>query len=101
MREYLAWFSKTTIKVVHPNQKMFMGAFQNRLRFRDFNESFTYRSPISMAEVMTHVEFYIKGKESNVEKRNEMLMSGHLVIFVLVSKCPIAIIPHLLGIRRP
>jgi hypothetical protein len=36
---YLTGYNDATIKVVHPNQELFAGAFQNRLRAGPFNES--------------------------------------------------------------
>lgn len=48
---------------------MFVGAFQNGLRAGYFNESLAQRPVTSLVEVVTHVECYIKGKESNTEKK--------------------------------
>lgn len=45
---------------------MFVGPFQNRLRAAHFNESLTQRLAKSLAEVLTRVECYIKGEESNI-----------------------------------
>lgn len=37
--KYLVLFNKETIKVSHPNQEMFVGAFHNGLKVGHFNES--------------------------------------------------------------
>lgn len=68
LREYHAQFNEETIMVIHPNQEMFVEAFQNRLRATYLNESLSYRLVVSMAEVVTRLECYIKGEERNVEK---------------------------------
>ena len=39
LHEYLARFNDETLKVSHPNQELFVGAFQNGLRAGQFNES--------------------------------------------------------------
>lgn len=39
LRSYLARYNDATIKVVNPNQELFVGAFQNGLRVGPFNES--------------------------------------------------------------
>lgn len=69
MREYLAYFNEATIKVVHPNQEMFVGAFQNGLRAGTYNECLTQRLTPSLEEVVTHGECYIKGEERNAENK--------------------------------
>jgi hypothetical protein len=69
LREYLARFSEATIKVSNPNQEMFVSAFQNVLKVGHFNESLAQKPAISMQEIIKRVEYYIKGEESNVEKR--------------------------------
>lgn len=68
LREYLTLFNETTIKVILPNQEMFMGAFRNRIREWQFNESFAYRPSTSLAEMVKHAKYYIKGGESNTKK---------------------------------
>lgn len=70
LREYLAWFNKETIKVSHPNQELFVGAFQHGLRAWQFNESLVQKPASNMDEIITQVECYIKGEESNWEKRS-------------------------------
>lgn len=67
--EYLAHFIEVTIKVIHPNQEMFVGTFKNSLRVRHFNESLTQKHVASMNEIMAHFECYIKGEERNMEKK--------------------------------
>ena len=59
LRNYLARFNDSTIKVSNPNQELFVGAFQNGLKAGQFNESLAQKS----------AECYIKGEESNTEKR--------------------------------
>ncbi|CAJ2642757.1 uncharacterized protein LOC123899916 [Trifolium pratense] len=70
LREYLARFSEATIKVSNPNQEMFVAAFHNGLKAGQFNESLAQKPAITMQEVMKRAECYIKGEESNAEKRS-------------------------------
>jgi len=69
LQAYLARFHDSTIKVSNPNQELFVGAFQNGLRVGQFNESLAQKPADSMEEIMARPECYIKGEESNVEKR--------------------------------
>lgn len=46
-----------------------MRAFQNGLKERHFNESFTPKPATSMVEIMAQAECYIKWEESNAEKK--------------------------------
>jgi len=69
LRNYLAWFNECTIKVSNPNQELFVGAFQNGLRADQFNESLAQKPAYSMEEIISRAECYIKGEESNAEKR--------------------------------
>lgn len=39
MKEYLVCFNEETIKVIHPNQGMFVEVLQNGVRVGHFNES--------------------------------------------------------------
>lgn len=48
---------------------MFVGAFQNGLRARKFNEYLTQIPTKSLAEVVTRVTCYINSKEINIEKK--------------------------------
>lgn len=41
LRDYLTQFNEATIKVVPPNQEIFVWAFQNGLKPRHLNESLT------------------------------------------------------------
>lgn len=68
-REYFTRFNETTIKVIHPNHKMCVGAFQNGLKVRNFNASFTQKPTTPMAEIMARAECYIKNEESNIGKK--------------------------------
>ncbi|KAK2427354.1 hypothetical protein QL285_025937 [Trifolium repens] len=70
LREYLARFSEATIKVSNPNQEMFVAAFHNGLSAGHFNESLAQKPAETMQEVMKRAECYIKGEESNAEKRS-------------------------------
>jgi hypothetical protein len=72
LREYLARFSEATIKVSNPNQEMFVAAFHNGLRAGHFNESLAQKPAETMQEVMKRAECYIKGEESNAEKRSRI-----------------------------
>ncbi|PNX83253.1 hypothetical protein L195_g039293, partial [Trifolium pratense] len=69
LRDYLARFSEATIKVSNPNQEMFVAAFHNGLRVGHFNESLAQKPASSMQEINKRAECYIKGEESNAEKR--------------------------------
>ncbi|GAU51615.1 hypothetical protein TSUD_182110 [Trifolium subterraneum] len=70
LREYLARFSEATITVSNPNQEMFVAAFHNGLKVGHFNESLAQKPATSMQEVVKTASCYIKGEESNVEKRS-------------------------------
>jgi hypothetical protein len=70
LREYLARFSEATIKVSNPNQEMFVAAFHNGFKAGHFNESLAQKPAETMQEVMKRAECYIKGEESNAEKRS-------------------------------
>lgn len=48
---------------------MFVEAFQYGLRKGHFNESLSHRPMASLAEVVTYVEWYIKGEERNIENK--------------------------------
>ncbi|GAU44863.1 hypothetical protein TSUD_329190 [Trifolium subterraneum] len=70
LREYLARFSEATITVSNPNQEMFVAAFHNGLKDGHFNESLAQKPATSMQEVVKRASCYIKGEESNAEKRS-------------------------------
>ncbi|KAK2410564.1 hypothetical protein QL285_045924 [Trifolium repens] len=70
LREYLARFCEATIKISNPNQEMFVAAFHNGLKAGHFNESLTQKPATSMQEIIKRAECYIKGEESNAEKRS-------------------------------
>ncbi|GAU43838.1 hypothetical protein TSUD_371170 [Trifolium subterraneum] len=70
LREYLARFSEATIKVSNPNQDMFVASFHNGLKAGHFNESLAQKPTASMQEVIKRASCYIKGEESNAEKRS-------------------------------
>lgn len=46
-----------------------MGVFHNGLKSRHFNESLAQRPPSSLAKMVTREQCYIKGKESNANKK--------------------------------
>ena len=69
LQKYLTRFNDSTIKVSNPNQELFVGAFQNGLRAGQFNESLALKPADSMEEIISRAECYIKGEESNAEKR--------------------------------
>lgn len=54
LREYLTIFNKATVKVIHPNQKIFVRAFQNGQRDGNFNESVVQKFVAFMEEVVTY-----------------------------------------------
>ncbi|KAK2393494.1 hypothetical protein QL285_055433 [Trifolium repens] len=70
LREYLARFCEATIKISNPNQEMFVAAFHNGLKAGHFNESLAQKPATSMQEIIKRAECYIKGEESNAEKRS-------------------------------
>ncbi|GAU32151.1 hypothetical protein TSUD_68220 [Trifolium subterraneum] len=70
LRQYLARFNEATIQVSNPNQEMFVAAVQNGLKAGHFNESLAQKLASTMQEVMKRAECYIKGEESNAEKRS-------------------------------
>ncbi|MCI15949.1 hypothetical protein A2U01_0037089 [Trifolium medium] len=49
---------------------MFVAAFHNGLKDGQFNESLAQKPVVTMQEIMKRAKCYIKGKESNAEKRN-------------------------------
>lgn len=53
LKEYLARFNEDTIKVSHPNQEMFVGAFQKGLKVRHFNESLAQKLVKIMEDITT------------------------------------------------
>ncbi|MCI25660.1 hypothetical protein A2U01_0046851, partial [Trifolium medium] len=63
-------FSEATIQVSNPNQEMFVAAFHNGLKAGHFNESLDQKPASSMQEIIKRAECYIKGEESNAEKRS-------------------------------
>ncbi|GAU41187.1 hypothetical protein TSUD_89830 [Trifolium subterraneum] len=70
LREYLTRFSEATITVSNPNQEMFVATFHNGLKAGHFNESLAQKPTTSMQEVIKRASCYIKGEESNAEKRS-------------------------------
>ncbi|GAU51074.1 hypothetical protein TSUD_13180, partial [Trifolium subterraneum] len=68
--QYLARFNEATIQVCNPNQEMFVAAVQNGLKAGHFNESLAQKPASTMQEVMKRAECYIKGEESNAEKKS-------------------------------
>jgi predicted secreted protein len=68
LRDYLARFNDTTIKVINTNQEVFVGAFHNGLRAGQFNESLAQKPVDSMEEIIARADCYIKGEENNAEK---------------------------------
>ena len=62
-------FNKETIKVSQPNQEIFVATFQQGLWVGQFNESLAQKPATSMDEIITRAECYVKGEESNMEKR--------------------------------
>ena len=69
LQDFMARFNEETIKVSHPNQEIFVAAFQHELKVGQFNESLTQKPAKSMDEIITRTECYVKGEESNMEKR--------------------------------
>lgn len=61
-----------TIKGYHPNQKMFVGAFINVLRARNFNESMSHMPTSFLEDVVPHVELYLKGKKICQKKSRDV-----------------------------
>lgn len=57
-----------TIRVPHPNQKMFLEAFQTCLRVRHFNESLAQKPATFMEDITTKADCYIHGEERNAKK---------------------------------
>lgn len=77
LRSYLARYNDTTIKVVNPNQELLAGAFQNGLMVGPFNESLAQKPADSMEEIISRVECYNKGEESNAEKNTRDAKERH------------------------
>lgn len=57
------------VKFIHPNQEIFVGEFQNDLKEGHFNECLAQMSASLLAEVVTREKYYIKGEQSNTEKK--------------------------------
>ncbi|GAU46248.1 hypothetical protein TSUD_401800, partial [Trifolium subterraneum] len=70
LREYLTRFNEATIQVSNPNQEMFVVAVQNGLKVGHINESLAQNPASTVQEIMKRAECYIKGEESNAEKRS-------------------------------
>ncbi|GAU48567.1 hypothetical protein TSUD_137520 [Trifolium subterraneum] len=66
----LSMSSEATIMVSNPNQEMFVATFHNGLKAGHFNESLAQKPATSMQEVIKRASCYIKGEESNAEKRS-------------------------------
>lgn len=60
-RHYPACLNEATIKVITPNQEIFVGAFQRW---------FKTRHTLALVKVVAGAECYIKGKERNTEKKS-------------------------------
>jgi hypothetical protein len=71
LHEYPARFSEATIQVLNPNHKMFVVVFHNGLKVGHFNESLAQKSATLMQEIIKRDECYIKGEQSNAEKRSK------------------------------
>lgn len=69
LKEYLSLYNELMIKVMHPNEEMFVGAFHNGLRVGRFNESATHKPASSWADVVTRAEYLIKDEERNSKKK--------------------------------
>ena len=69
LRNYLVQFNEETISVIPPNQEMFVGLFQNKLKAGHFNESLSQNPTLSLEKMVTREECYIKDEESNAEKK--------------------------------
>src|ERR1044072_5155309 len=69
LRDFMAMFNEETIKVSHLNQEIFVAAFQHGLEAGQFNESLAQKPSKSMDETISRAECYVKGEESNMEKR--------------------------------
>lgn len=69
LRDYLTRFNESTTRVFAVNQEMSVGAFQNGPKVGYFNESLAQNSSLTLDEVVTGAECYIKGEESNVKNK--------------------------------
>lgn len=48
---------------------MFMGAFLNGTKIKQFNESLSYKPTLSLLDIVTITECYIKGEYNNINKK--------------------------------
>lgn len=69
LRDSLAYFNEAAIKVVPPNQEIFIEAVQNGPKVGHFNKSLSKKPKCLFAKVVTRAECCIKGEESNIEKK--------------------------------
>lgn len=59
LQEYKSHFNKETIKVVHLCQDIFVGAFLNSLKAKNFNRSLAQKSTSTMEEIMAPLKYHI------------------------------------------
>lgn len=71
-RDFLTHFNESTIKVVNPNQEIFVYAFQTGLRVRHVNDSLAYRPSLSLVDVVICAKCCIKGDETPLRKSLEL-----------------------------
>lgn len=69
LRDSLAHFNKATIKVVSPNQEIFLRVFKNGFKEIHFKDSLAQKPALPLKEVVSIEEYYIKGKERNTKNK--------------------------------
>ncbi|KAJ1376224.1 Retrotransposon gag domain, partial [Sesbania bispinosa] len=76
LRDYLGRFNDASLLVINPNPELLVSAFEERLQPGPFNESLAQRPAQSMQEIRNRADCYIKGEESNAEKRERSNNEG-------------------------
>ncbi|RDX92553.1 hypothetical protein CR513_25302, partial [Mucuna pruriens] len=56
------------VRVNDLGQKVFVKAFQKRLRARQFNDALALRRPLSMDEIRTHTEKHIEAEKDQANR---------------------------------
>ncbi|KAJ1398525.1 Retrotransposon gag domain [Sesbania bispinosa] len=80
LRDYLGRFNNASLLVLNPNPELLVSAFEEGLQPGQFNESLAQRPAQSMQEIRNRADCYIKGEESNAEKRERLNSEGMSVL---------------------
>ncbi|KAJ1428970.1 Retrotransposon gag domain [Sesbania bispinosa] len=80
LRDYFGRFNDASLLVIiNPNPELLVSAFEDGLQPGPFNESLAQRPAQSMQKIRNRADCYIKGEESNAEKRERSNNEGAIV----------------------